>query len=180
MSYTDTDSAYLSSCELDIEKCVLPEKADYFFANYEKYHVPKFCPAHKQLWVASIVHNNLFVQPPCCYKHEIYHEKTMGLFKTEFIFEKLIILNSKSYYGIGFTNSDVKQGRKGVSRATQLTYQKYSHALNGEKVPCIVRGFTSTRTGTVFTYCLEKAGLSTYYPKAFVSPDMTTISGYDI
>ena len=179
ISYMDTDSAYLSCSSLDIEKCVLPEQSEYFFANYEKYHVPRFCPAHKRQWVESMTLGSLFVQPRCCHEAEEYHNKTMGLFKTEFLFRKLIILNSKSYYGLGFT-SDVKQGRKSISRATTLTYDKYSKALEGERVLCDVRGITSTRQGAIYTYGMEKAGLSMFYPKAYVCDDLISIEGYDI
>lgn len=186
-TYVDTDSVFVSTSESCVEKCILPEKQDSFFSQYEKYNVPMFCEIHKQMWVESMTKGVLFVQPECCKKNELFHSKTLGLFKVEQVFRNIIVLNSKSYYGDGFyeihrneieeykNKGDLKFSSKGMNKSNALTFDNYKRALFArEKVGGVNRGFRSTLAGGMFTYKQHKFGLNFLYPKRHICDDGVT------
>jgi hypothetical protein len=184
----DTDSIFYCSSELFIEQCVLPHRQDHFFNDYERWMVPKYCPLHKDLWVKSMTDNMLFVQPRCCYEAEIFHGKTLGLFKEEAFLRKIIILNAKSYFGEGWydqhrneidkfiKDGDIKFSSKGMSKTTNsLTFERYCNVLVTKGRDCgINRGFKSTLEGGMFTYKLNKYGLNYLFAKRHVCDDGIT------
>ena len=194
--YCDTDSVFVASSENCMEKCVLPGMESSFFSQYENYNVPPFCPLHKQMWIRSMTEGELFVQPPCCYNNEQFHNKTLGLFKTEQVFKQITVLNSKAYYGIGFyevhsgddiwKDGDSKFSSKGLNKTSKesldksksnykkdvLTFENYRKALfDKRQIGGINKGFKSTLPGGMFTYSQFKKGLNFLYPKRHVCDD---------
>jgi hypothetical protein len=186
-TYVDTDSVFVSTSEMFVEQCVLPKKRDSFFSQYEAFNVPTFCPQHKEMWVKSMTEDMLFVQPECCVKNEEFHSKTLGLFKQEAYFRKLVCLNSKSYYGEGYYEvhrneierfkkcGDSKFSSKGMNKTNAITFNKYKCTLfTQERQSAENRGFRSTLEGGMFTYKQNKFGLNFLYPKRHVCDDYVT------
>jgi hypothetical protein len=180
--YCDTDSVFCATSELKVEQCILPNMRDSYFSQYEMFNVPTFCPLHKQHFIESMTQNKLFVQPECCYKNEQFHNKTLGLFKVEQVFKQLTLLNSKSYYGIGFyqvhsgddiwKNGDSKFSSKGMNHSSMLTYENYTKVLLEQgRASGDNKGFRSTLQGGMFTYKQQKFGLNFLYAKRHICDD---------
>ena len=94
-----------------------------------------------------------------------------GLFKLEFQGNRGIALCSKCYCMENEEKSKTKMSSKGVSqRQDNLTWERYSDALNGGEDKATNRGFRMVK-GTMCTYQQHKLGLSAYYDKRWVLPD---------
>ena len=102
------------------------------------------------------------------------HDRTPGLFKSEFQGTRMIALTSKCYYAED-EKMKSKISCKGVSKErkerNELTWNGYLEALSGSLDKAINTGFRISRNGVV-TYTQKKSGLSAYY-KRVVAPDGT-------
>ena len=137
-----------------------------FFEKYGDWNVQPYCDKHKHEWVDSKVDNTMWVQPECCYLAEVFDGKSLGKFNIEAYFDRLIVLNSKTYYGTN-KHGGVKYSSKGLSKhQNDLTWKSYYDVLfsqqkgGGENI-----GFRSTLQGGVFTYRQHKSGLSFFTQK---------------
>ena len=100
-----------------------------------------------------------------------YSNRTPGLFKLEFQGERAIALCSKCYYVDAGSGGKSKYSSKGMSqRHNDLTWGRYSSALNGHKDMAENRGFRM-RDGVMTAYHQIKLGLSSYYDKRRVLSD---------
>ena len=135
----DTDSLYMLISSGDINDIIKPDLRD----TYEKVK-PSFLPTTD------------------------YAVRTLGLFKKEFIANRMIALTSKCYYADNEKKSKISC--KGVNkRQNEKTWNSYYDALFNKSTDK-VRNVGFRKDGSrMITYDQEKLGLSAYYDKRKVS-----------
>ena len=107
-----------------------------------------------------------------------WEKRTPGLFKEEFRGHKMIALCSKCYIAIGSTT---KTCAKGVNkRQNQLVWDQYFKALNLEEDEEVTNVGIRKGTDGMITYAQKKKGLSGYYDKRLVWPDLIHTSPIDL
>ena len=122
-------------------------------------------------------------------------KRTPGLFKEEFRGHKMIALCSKCYIAIGGLlpldlHEGVSKGRsplvtkksaKGVNkRQNQLVWDQYFKALNLEEDEEVTNVGIRKGADGMITYAQKKKGLSGYYDKRLVWPDLIHTSPIDL
>ena len=101
-----------------------------------------------------------------------YEKRTPGLFKEEFRGHKMIALCSKCYIAMGSMGL-AKTSAKGVNkRQNQLVWDQYYRALNLEEDKEVTNVGIRKGANGMITYAQKKKGLSGYYDKRFVLPDL--------
>ena len=107
-----------------------------------------------------------------------WEKRTPGLFKEEFKGYKMIALCSKCYIAMGSTT---KTSAKGVNkRQNQLVWDQYFKALNSEEDEEVTNVGIRKGADGMITYAQKKKGLSGYYDKRLVWPDLIHTSPIDL
>lgn len=122
---------------------------------------------------------------PCyvilCYirsKSDCFSICITGLFKVEWMGDKFVGLNAKSYYCEG-TKGD-KYSSKGISHSNKMTFDEYKRVLKKSPIGFQTnRGFR-LKDGTVHTYTVKKSGLTHTYVKRKVLQDGITTTYLDV
>ena len=110
-----------------------------------------------------------------CEASRLYDEKTPGLFKTEWCGDRMVALNSKTYYCQAASGKD-KLSCKGIQKnanAERLTFETYLNVLNTSRpsTGTTNRGIVGGPRGRVYTYEQERTGLTYGYFKRRVLAD---------
>ena len=101
-----------------------------------------------------------------------YEKRTPGLFKEEVRGHKMIALCSKCYIAMGSMGL-AKTSAKGVNKKqNQLVWDQYFKALNLEEDEEVTNVGIRKGADGMITYAQKKKGLSGYYDKRFVWPDL--------
>ena len=159
---TDTDSLYMALSGDSLDEIVRPELR-------EQWEASKWDWFPKTAW----------------------EKRTPGLFKEEFRGHKMIALCSKCYIAMGereVKEDDktklkevVKTSAKGVNKKqNELVWGQYLKALNLEEDEEVTNVGIRKGTDGMITYAQKKKGLSGYYDKRFVLPDLIHTSPIDL
>ena len=173
---TDTDSLYYAYAKNetgDIEDWVKPELRESYFRNRGRFLPSQACnnPICFEHYVQCKTNKTPWVQAPCCYKTELFHNRTPGLFKTEYEGEEICFLAPKTYCCESTTRKQ-KLSCKGVNkRINPLKMDDFLRVLrDGTKHNVVNRGFRCI-DGKMRTYAQLKCGLSPIFIKRRVLDD---------
>jgi len=163
----DTDSAYMALTD-DFEKLIKPSMLDIWNQEKHKWFMREDTKANKA-----------------------FDKRKPGLFKPEFIGKGIVALSSKMYYVKGFDTKD-KCSCKGVQKNNNtsiINYEKYKNIVLGINKSENVKNkgmriLNSNQTNkennetkqnrTIYTYEVEKLGLTNRYDKRIVLSDLVS------
>ena len=156
--YMDTDSLYMSITSENFEDLIKPELKEEYAKD----------------------RSNWFPRNDTK-EHTIYDNRTMGLFKTEFIGDGMCCLSSKLYYCLRNSNKshehynkDDKFSSKGVQKKNNtslLNYKNFKTVLHTHiPINCTNTGMRFM-SGSIYYYSTNKTALSSKYNKRKRSPE---------
>ena len=93
----DTDSIYVALSG-PLENLVREEMRDEFYQEHECWFLRPFCLQHREEFLDKEAWSEVKANRECCSKSKKLDCHTPGLFKTEFLGDSIIALNSKTYY----------------------------------------------------------------------------------
>jgi hypothetical protein len=176
----DTDSCYMALATKDLESAIKPSMRDEFYRNFDDWFPALACDTHKQEFIDTKCRGNPWVQQPCCKASTKFHERTIGLFKTEFSGSGIIALCSKTYFCFGDQGN--KMSCKGLQKKRNaFKAEQYLDVLHSQKNGSgINRGFRVLKDGCIYTYTQQRHGLSYLYCKRKVLSDGVSTIPLDI
>ncbi len=144
----DTDSAYIAFSDSNIENLIKSDKLD----HYKK---------HKYEWLPR----------EDTEEHKAYDKRKAGLFKEEYRGNGIVCLNSKVYYCKNDETGYNKYSCKGVQKKNNLTFEHYKNVLMTGKTKIVKNSGFRVYDNKIYSYEIEKSGLSYYYDKREVLSD---------
>ena len=166
LTETDTDSVYMALNEATLDKCV---KEEYFDTYYNQIY--NRCNDHDQaVWFPR----------KCCDSHIALDKRYTGIFKEEFLGDKMISLCSKSYI---IQNKEGKQkiSCKGISKQNLSDpMSKFENTLNNRTIISAKNMGFRLKHNSIFTYSQEKIGFNYFYCKRKVLRDGISTVPLDI
>ena len=171
---TDTDSLYFAYAKNDtdnFEDWVKPELRESYFRNRGRFLPSEACDMCFEHYVLCKTAKTPWVQPPCCYKTELYHNRTPGLFKTEYEGDEICFLAPKTYCCESSAGKQ-KLSCKGVNKKINpLKMDDFLRVLqDGTQHEVLNRGFRYIN-GKMRTYAQLRCGLSPIFIKRRVLED---------
>lgn len=173
---TDTDSlyfAYAANDTNDFEDWVKPQLREQYFRNRGRFLPSQACDNNVCFdhYVTCKMNKTPWVQPPCCFKTELYHNRTPGLFKTEYEGDEICFLAPKTYC-CESAGGNQKVSCKGVNKKINpLKMEDFLRVLQeGTRHTVLNRGFRYI-DGKMRTYAQLKCGLSPIFIKRRVLED---------
>lgn len=149
LAETDTDSIYLSLSGASFEACVKPELLEEY--NREKH-----------LWFPRTDTK----------EHNLYDQRTPGLFKLEWQGDGYICLCSKTYFCFSDDNSNNKFSTKGLNKKqNEITKDKFLRVLRDKRNGGGSNTGFRYKDNSIFTYTQQRDSLSYFYPKREVLSD---------
>ena len=182
---TDTDSLYFAYAECEeFEDLVKPHLRRDYFINRGKFLPSEVCesPECVTTYVEAKTNKLPWKQLPCCRKSEVFHNRTPGLYKTEYKGDEICFLAPKTYCAENEFNQNIegdyaqktkqKISCKGVNKGINpLKMEDFKKVLfDGEKHSITNRGFRFI-DGKMRTYAQLKCGLSPIFIKRKVCDD---------
>lgn len=110
----DTDSGYMS-LSAPLEKIIRPELCLEYFQNYGSWLPKLFCQQHKDAFIKTRMQSKESKMEKCCEAQLKFDKNSPGLFKTEFVGDGIIALNSKTYFCWG-SIGQTKLSSNGLSK----------------------------------------------------------------
>ena len=182
---TDTDSLYYAYAKNetdDFEDWVKPELRESYFRNRGRFLPSQACSDSIcfEHYVECKTQKTPWVQPPCCYKTELFHNRTPGLFKTEYEGDEICFLAPKTYCCESSSRKQ-KLSCKGVNkRINPLKMDDFIRVMqDGTQHVVLNRGFRYI-DGKMRTYSQLRNGLSPIFIKRRVLEDGVHTEPLDI
>ena len=173
---TDTDSLYFAYAENDtndFEDWVRPELREDYFRNRGRFLPSQACSNTScfENYVKCKTNKTPWIQPHCCYKTEVFHNRTPGLFKTEYEGDEICFLAPKTYCCESSLRGQ-KISCKGVmKRLNPLKMSEFKTVLkDGVRRDVTNRGFRFIN-GRMLTFAQTRCGLSPIFIKRIVLED---------
>ena len=166
LTETDTDSIYMALNEVTLAKCM---KEEYYETYYKQIY--KQCNDHDQaVWFPR----------KCCDNHIALDRRFTGIFKEEFLGDKMISLCSKSYI-IQNKKGKQKISCKGISKKNLSDpMTKFKNTLNNRTIISAKNMGFRLKNNNIFTYSQEKIGFNYFYCKRKVLEDGISTVPLDI
>ena len=166
LTETDTDSIYMALNEVTLAKCM---KEEYYETYYKQIY--KQCNDHDQaVWFPR----------KCCDNHIALDRRFTGIFKEEFLGDKMISLCSKSYI-IQNKKGKQKISCKGISKKNLSDpMTKFENTLNNRTIISAKNMGFRLKNNNIFTYSQEKIGFNYFYCKRKVLEDGISTVPLDI
>ena len=180
-SYCDTDSFVIFLARDSMDECVKPELLkSWLTTEKDKWFVPEVCNECKKAFIdghyddiKKLFLNVPWTQNKCCHLYQIFHTKSPGLLKREFDSHRFIALNAKSYMMESEDGQKRKFGAKGVKREIAKTFTYNTYAECTDQLFVKNKGIRC-KQGAMFTYELNKVGLTKFDKKRYSYPDGTS------
>ena len=159
----DTDSLYLAISSSKLED-VVKDKVN-FYTEFSNWFPAQSCEKHQSDFYRTKVDGKVWEMSECCRVTNKMHQRTPGLFKTEFEGTGMISLCSKTYYCFG-DDRKYKLSCKGLDKSrNSLNKDDFMNVLETGKVEGGINIGFKTNGSNVVTYSQERDSLSYLYIK---------------
>ena len=165
--YMDTDSFCLGLNGKELEDIVLPSKKRDYFLNVHKFLPGESCEMCREQYADAKCKGLQWEGCKDCKEFYLFSQRTPNIFKVESRATEGVFLTSKTYCLYDSETEITKNSSKGIQKSNNLKLNAYKKVLEGTGDPgkAINKGFKKMKSGTVYSYEQEVAGLPFVYCK---------------